>query len=55
MAICLLCHQNRRGEISVGYKEEVLYNKGREALAQVARRGGGCPIPGDTQVRLRGL
>ena len=55
MAICLLCHQNRRGKISVGYKEEVLYNKGSEALAQVARRGGGCPIPGDTQVRLRGL
>ena len=25
------------------------YSKGGEALAQVALRGGGCPIPGDTQ------
>jgi len=25
------------------------YTKGGEALAQVAQRGGGCPIPGDTQ------
>ena len=25
------------------------YSKGGEALAQVAQRGGGCPIPGDTQ------
>jgi len=24
------------------------YSKGGEALAQVALRGGGCPIPGDT-------
>jgi len=27
--------------------EEVFYNKGDEALAQVAWRGGGCPISGD--------
>jgi len=24
-------------------------SKGGEALAQVAQRGGGCPIPGDTR------
>ena len=39
----------KRGEIQVGCKENVFYNKGGEALAQVAQRGGGCPIPGDTQ------
>jgi len=32
------------GEISSRYKEEVFYYKGGEALAQVAQRGGGCPI-----------
>jgi len=25
------------------------YTKSGEALAQVAQRGGGCPIPGETQ------
>jgi len=30
-------------------KEKVFYNKGGEALAQVAQRGDGCPILGDTQ------
>ena len=29
--------------------EEVFYNTGGEALAQVAQWGGGYPIPGDTQ------
>ena len=33
----------------MGYKEKVFYSKGREALAHVAQRGGGCFIPGDTQ------
>ena len=37
-----LCEKGR-------YKKEVLYNKGGDALAQVAQRGGGCPIPGDAQ------
>ena len=32
------------------YKVEVFNNKGGEALAQVAQGGGGCLIPGDTQV-----
>jgi len=29
--------------------KEVFYDKNSEALAQVAQRGGGCPISGDTQ------
>jgi len=32
-----------------GCREEIFYSKGSEALAQVAQRGVGCPIPGDTQ------
>ena len=36
-------------EIQTGYKEEVSYCKGGEALEQVAQRYGGCSIPGDTQ------
>ena len=28
----------------IGYEEEVCYNKGNEALAQVAHRGGGSLI-----------
>ena len=36
-----------RGE-EVKYKE-AFGSKGSEALAQVAWRGSGCPIPGDTQ------
>jgi len=38
-----------KGENHVGYKEEVFYRDGGEALAQVAQRCGGCPVPGDTQ------
>ena len=30
-------------------KEKVFYSKRGEALAQVAQRGGRCPIPGDAQ------
>ena len=30
-------------------KEEVLHCEGGEALAQVAQRGCGCPIPGSVQ------
>ncbi|KAK4822058.1 hypothetical protein QYF61_008867, partial [Mycteria americana] len=32
-----------------GSKEEIFYNEGGEALAQVAQRGGRCPIPGNIQ------
>ena len=28
---------------------KIFYNKGSEALALVAQRRGGCPIPGDVQ------
>lgn len=35
-------------EIQIGYKEDVSYNKGDETLAHVAKKGGECPIPGDT-------
>ncbi|KAK4808393.1 hypothetical protein QYF61_002630 [Mycteria americana] len=35
---------------------KIFYNEGGEALAQVAQRGGGCPIPGNIQVQAgRGL
>ena len=43
-----------RGEISTGYKEKVFYDKGGEALKQVAQRGGGCPVPADTQGHAAG-
>ena len=41
--------QTKGGEIQSGYKEEVFYSEGGEALAQVAQRAGGCPIPRDIQ------
>ena len=39
--------QTKSGERETRYKEEVFYCKSGEAL--VAQRGGGCPIPGDTE------
>ena len=30
-------------------RKKVFYKKGGEALAQVAQRGDGCPVPGDSQ------
>ena len=30
-------------------RKTVFYDKSSEAVAQVAQRGGGCPVPGDTQ------
>jgi len=41
--------QTRGGEISIGSKKKVFSSNGSEALAQVAQRGDGCPMPGDTQ------
>jgi len=38
-------------EIYIGYEEEGFYNKHDEALEQVAQRGGGCSVPGDTEVQ----
>lgn len=35
-------------------KEDDFYSKGDESLAQVFQRGGGCPVPGEVQVRLDG-
>ena len=32
-----------------GYKEEILYNEGGEALEWVAQGGSGGPIPGNIQ------
>jgi len=31
------------------YKEEIFYSEGGKTLAQVARRGGQCPIPGNIE------
>ena len=39
----------KEGRFRFGIRKKLFYNKGGEALAQVAQRGGGCPIPGDTQ------
>jgi len=33
----------------MGHKEEAVYDKDDEALAEDSQRGGGCPIPGDIQ------
>ena len=33
----------------MGHKEEIFYDKGGEALTEVAQRCSGCPVPGDTQ------
>lgn len=41
--------QTKRGEIWTGYKEDVFYSKGCEALTQVAQRGGGLPTPAGIQ------
>ena len=39
----------KEGRLGLGVKKTFFYNKCTGALAQVARRGGGCPIPGNTQ------
>ena len=38
----------KEGRFRLDIRKTFLYTKGGEALAQVAQRGGGCPIPGDT-------
>ena len=43
-----------RGEIQIGCKEKVFHNKSGEALAQVAQRSGGWPIPADTRGQAGG-
>ena len=45
-----VCCDRKRGngfKLKIGYKKEVFYDRGAEA--QVAQRGGGCPVPGDIQ------
>lgn len=37
----------KRGSIQIRYVEEAFYNACGEAPAQVAQRGGRCPIPGN--------
>jgi len=37
----------------MGHKEEILYCEGGEALAQVAQRSCGCPLPGSVQGQVR--
>jgi len=39
----------KRGLIWIRYSEEILYSEGGKALAQVAQRSCGCPIPGGVQ------
>ena len=39
----------KRGEIYIRQKKEILYSEGDEALAQVAQRSCGCPLPGRVQ------
>jgi len=39
--------QTKRGQIQTRYKEDIIYNECGETLAQVAERGGRCPIPGN--------
>ena len=37
------------GKIQTGYKKNIFYDNGSEALEQVSQRGGACPVPGDIQ------
>ena len=43
----------KRGDLD-WYKEEIFYNKGGEALAQIEQRGSGCPVLGDIQGQAGG-
>jgi len=37
----------------IGPKAEIFYDEGGEALAQVAQRSCGCPLPGSVQGQVR--
>jgi len=37
------------GRFRLDIRKTLFHNEGGEALAQVAQRGGGCPIPGNIQ------
>ena len=53
------CERTRGNEFKLkretGYKEKVICNKGGEAVAQVAQRGGGAPSLQTPKGRLEGL
>jgi len=36
----------------MGYKKDIFYNEGGEALEQIAQRGGRCPIAGNIQCQV---
>jgi len=42
----------REGRFSLDIRKMVFYNEGGETLAQVAQRGSGGPIPGNTQGQI---
>ena len=39
----------REKRFRLGMRKKGFYNQGGETLAEADQRGGGCPIPGDTQ------
>ena len=39
----------QEGRFRLDMRKKFFYSKDSEALAQVAQRGGGCPIPGDIE------
>lgn len=41
---------NRKRQIYIRYKEEIVYDECGETLEQIAQRSG-CPIPGSVQVQ----
>jgi len=41
--------QQKENRFRLDIKEELFYHEGGETLAQVAQRGGRCPIPGNIQ------
>ena len=52
-----VCCDRKRGngfKLKIGYKKEVFYDNGSEALAQVAQRGGRCPSLETFKVRMDG-
>jgi len=40
--------------IQTRHKEQIIYAEGGETLAQLAQRGGRCPVPGTIKAKLDG-
>ena len=38
--------------MQTGYKEDIFYTEGGEALERVAQRGGRCTLPGNNQGQI---